>query len=62
MGKFSKIMFEFSSNYKNLISILKKTSKTQFENAKTQFETAKTQITGDPLALTGRAMRSKKTL
>ena len=54
---------------KKLSNILKKTSKTQFENAKTQFEnvktqfeTAKTQITGDPLAWTGRAMRSKKAL
>ena len=37
-----------------------KNSETQFENAKTQFENAKTQFTGDPLAWTGRAMRSKK--
>ena len=37
-------------------------AKTQFENVKTQFETVKTQITGDPLAWTGRAMRSKKPL
>ena len=39
-----------------------KNAKTQFENLKTQFENTKTQITGDPLAWTGRAMGSKKTL
>ena len=37
-----------------------KNSETQFENAKTQFENAKTQFTGDLLAWTGLAMRSKK--
>ena len=38
----------------------KKRRETQFENAKTQLENGKTQFTGDLLAWTGRAMRSKK--
>ena len=60
MGKFSKIMFEFSSNYKkNLINILKKTSKTQFENAKTQFENIKTQKTAQVVAWNSLDRRTK---
>ena len=34
--------------------------KTKIKNSETQFENAKTQFTGDLLAWTGRAMRSKK--
>ena len=34
--------------------------KTKKKRTETQFENAKTQFTGDLLALTGRAMRSKK--
>ena len=60
MGKFSKIMLEFSSNYKkNLLNILKKTSKTQFENAKTQFETIKTQKTAHVVAWNSLDRRTK---
>ena len=60
MGKFSKIMFEFSSNYKkNLINILKKTSKTQFENGKTQFENITTQKTAQVVAWNSLDRRTK---
>ena len=44
---------------KNLINILKKTSKTQFENAKTQFENIKTQKTAQVVAWNSLDTRTK---
>ena len=44
---------------KNLINILKKTSKTQFENAKTQFENIKTQKTAQVVAWNSLDRRTK---
>ena len=58
-GYIKKYCLNFHKTTKNLINILKKTSKTQFKNAKTQFENIKTQKTAQVVAWNSLDRRTK---